>query len=132
MKEHFWGRGGCGGGGEAVKEHLCNVRCGVCKTGERPPLQTRQSKATFVLPWTTHTKKGGPDNGPKKWPALALHTRPGDRKRTPFFQDAPAFFRFCVRARPEVSKLFRSRCRPRPLQQPLPRLRQILTVSSGS
>ena len=80
-----------------------------------------------------HTrKKGGPDNGLKKWGALALHTRPGDRKRTPFSKMPLHFFRFCVRARPEVSKLFRSRCRPRPLQQPLPRLRQILTVSSGS
>ena len=66
----------------------------------------RQSKATFVLPWTTGTKKGGPENGPKKWPALALHTRPGDRKRTPFFQDAPAFFVFVSERAPKSPSSF--------------------------
>ena len=89
-----------------MKEHLCNVRRGVFKTGERPPLQTRQSKATFVLPWTTHTKKGGPENGPKKWPALALHTRPGDRKRTPFSKMPLHFFVFVSERAPKSPSSF--------------------------
>ena len=82
-----------------MKEHLCNVRRGVFKTGERPPLQTRQSKATFVLPWTNTRKKGAGQRPQKVARASPAHTTRG-QKTDPLFPRCPCIFSLLCQSAP--------------------------------
>ena len=112
MTEHFsGGRRGCEraflgawrlwGGGEAVKEHLCNVRRGVFKTGERPPLQTRQSKASHICAPldNTHEKRGAGKRPQKVARASPAHTTRG-QKTDPLFPRCPCIFSFLCQSAP--------------------------------